>query len=72
MHARGEGIEVTADIYPYTYWQSTLEVLFPERDYDNPESAQLRDHRGVDPSGNADHRFRPRARSGRQDAGADR
>lgn len=39
--ARTEGIEVTADIYPYTYWQSTLEVLFPERDFDNLESARF-------------------------------
>lgn len=39
--ARRQGIEVTADIYPYTYWQSTLEVLFPERDFDNPESARF-------------------------------
>ena len=39
--ARAAGIEVSADIYPYTYWQSTLEVLFPERDFDNPESARF-------------------------------
>ena len=39
--ARGEGIEATADIYPYTYWQSTLEVLFPERDFDNLSSARF-------------------------------
>jgi len=39
--AREQGIDVTADIYPYTYWQSTLEVLFPERDFENPESARF-------------------------------
>ena len=39
--ARAEGIDVTADIYPYTYWQSTLEVLFPERDFDNLDSARF-------------------------------
>jgi N-acyl-D-amino-acid deacylase len=39
--ARAQGVEVTADIYPYTYWQSTLEVLFPERDFDNLESARF-------------------------------
>ena len=33
--ARAEGIEISADVYPYTYWQSTLTVLYPERDYDN-------------------------------------
>ncbi|MDA8686713.1 D-aminoacylase [Robiginitalea sp.] len=37
--ARLAGIEITADIYPYNYWNSTLRVLFPKRDYDNPESA---------------------------------
>jgi N-acyl-D-amino-acid deacylase len=31
--ARAEGIQITADIYPYEYWQSTLMVLLPERDY---------------------------------------
>lgn len=36
--ARAEGIEVTADVYPYEYWQSTMTVLFPERVYDR-ESA---------------------------------
>jgi N-acyl-D-amino-acid deacylase len=39
--ARAAGIEATADIYPYTYWQSTLEVLFPERDFDNLSSARF-------------------------------
>ncbi len=38
--ARAEGIEITADIYPYTYWQSTLQVLFPARDFTNKKSAQ--------------------------------
>ena len=31
--ARAEGIDVTADIYPYPYWSSTLTVLFPDRDF---------------------------------------
>ena len=39
--ARDEGVQVTADIYPYTYWQSTLTVLFPERDFQNPEAARF-------------------------------
>lgn len=30
--ARAEGIDITADIYPYTYWQSTIMVLLPDRD----------------------------------------
>lgn len=39
--ARSNGVEVTSDIYPYTYWQSTLTVLFPERDFQNPEAARF-------------------------------
>jgi N-acyl-D-amino-acid deacylase len=38
--ARKEGIDVTADIYPYTYWQSTLTVLLPERDFNDLDAAR--------------------------------
>jgi N-acyl-D-amino-acid deacylase len=37
--ARASGVAITADIYPYTYWQSTLTVLFPKRDFENRETA---------------------------------
>ncbi len=37
--ARAAGIDVTADVYPYEYWQSTLSVLLPKRDFDNREAA---------------------------------
>jgi N-acyl-D-amino-acid deacylase len=30
--AREEGIDITADIYPYEFWQSGMMVLLPERD----------------------------------------
>ncbi|MGH7713927.1 MAG: N-acyl-D-amino-acid deacylase family protein, partial [Gemmatimonadaceae bacterium] len=33
--ARASGVAITADIYPYTYWQSTLTVLYPNRDFEN-------------------------------------
>ena len=39
--ARAEGIDITADVYPYTYWQSTLTVLFPDRDFDNRATAEF-------------------------------
>ena len=39
--ARAEGVQITADVYPYTFWNSTLRVLFPSRDYTNMASAQL-------------------------------
>ena len=39
--ARKEGIQLTADIYPYTYWQSGMSVLFPARDFANRASAEF-------------------------------
>jgi len=38
--ARAEGIDVTADVYPYTYWQSTLTVLLPDRDFNDLDAAR--------------------------------
>jgi N-acyl-D-amino-acid deacylase len=38
--ARRSGIDVTADVYPYPYWQSTLTVLFPDRDFGNRAEAE--------------------------------
>jgi len=35
--ARREGITVMADWYPYTYWQSAIYVLIPDRDFENRE-----------------------------------
>jgi N-acyl-D-amino-acid deacylase len=37
--ARAEGVDATIDVYPYTYWQSTLTVLWPERDFANRAQA---------------------------------
>ena len=33
--ARRGGVDVTADWYPYTYWQSSMYVLIPDRDFEN-------------------------------------
>ncbi|WP_217705545.1 N-acyl-D-amino-acid deacylase family protein [Peristeroidobacter soli] len=38
--ARARGIDVTADIYPYEYWQSTLTILFPDRNYQDRRQAE--------------------------------
>ncbi|MHB1326952.1 MAG: N-acyl-D-amino-acid deacylase family protein [Gemmatimonadales bacterium] len=38
--ARASGIDITADIYPYPYWQSTLQVLFPTRKFDDLREAE--------------------------------
>ena len=48
--ARKEGINITADVYPYTYWHSTLRVLFPGRDYTNLTSAELAVDQLFDPA----------------------
>jgi N-acyl-D-amino-acid deacylase len=41
QQARNEGINITADAYPYDFWNSTIRVLFPNRDYNSLESAQF-------------------------------
>ena len=38
--ARAQGIDITADVYPYAYWQSMLTVLFPKRDFTNRAEAE--------------------------------
>jgi N-acyl-D-amino-acid deacylase len=38
--ARADGIDVTADVYPYDAWHSDLTVLFPDRQF-NLEKAQF-------------------------------
>ncbi len=35
--AEREHIDLKADVYPYTYWHSTIRVLIPDRDYYNPD-----------------------------------
>jgi N-acyl-D-amino-acid deacylase len=37
--ARKEGINITADLYPYTYWSSTIRVLFPDRNFNDEKEA---------------------------------
>jgi N-acyl-D-amino-acid deacylase len=39
--ARATGVEITGDVYPYEYWQSTLTVMFPERDFSNRKTAEF-------------------------------
>ena len=48
--ARAEGVNITADCYPYDYWMSTLRVLFPKRDYTNPASAEFAVNQLFDPA----------------------
>jgi N-acyl-D-amino-acid deacylase len=37
--ARADGVDVAADVYPYEYWQSTMTVLFPDREYTREAAA---------------------------------
>jgi len=39
--ARAEGIDATLDIYPYEYWQSTMTVALPERDFNDVKAARF-------------------------------
>ncbi|PAC28308.1 serine hydrolase [Flectobacillus sp. BAB-3569] len=59
QEARAEGIQITADCYPYTFWHSTLRVLFPKRDYTNLESAQMATEQLFDPKESIIVRFAP-------------
>jgi len=39
--ARSNGADITADIYPYTYWSSTIRVLFPSRNFKDLKEAEM-------------------------------
>jgi len=39
--ARRSGVQLTADIYPYTYWQSNLGVLYPKRNYADEKETEF-------------------------------
>ena len=48
--AKRERIDLRADVYPYTYWHSTIRVLVTDRDFYNPEkvTAGLANNGGAD------------------------
>jgi N-acyl-D-amino-acid deacylase len=37
-HANRRGLDISADVYPYTYWQSRITVLIPHRNWDDRPS----------------------------------
>ena len=43
--ARAAGVQITGDVYPYDFWQTTLVAMFPDRDLGNVAAAResLRD-----------------------------
>ncbi len=57
--ARATGIDVTADVYPYEYWQSSLTVLFPKRDFTDVAAAQFALTKLSTPEGMLIARFAP-------------
>ena len=57
--ARAGGLDITADVYPYEYWQSTMTVLFPERDFTDREAARYALEELVAPEGMIIGRFGP-------------
>ncbi|MDX2284459.1 MAG: serine hydrolase [Bacteroidia bacterium] len=58
--ARAEGIDLTADCYPYDFWHSTLKVLFPNRDYSSLASAELACRELFDPEASKLAAFLPK------------
>jgi N-acyl-D-amino-acid deacylase len=38
--ARASGLDITADCYPYDAWSSTITVLIPNKQYEDPASVQ--------------------------------
>jgi N-acyl-D-amino-acid deacylase len=57
--ARAAGVHVTADVYPYTYWQSTLTVLFPDRNVDDRAAQEFALREVAAPEGLLLGRFAP-------------
>jgi N-acyl-D-amino-acid deacylase len=40
LRARARGFDVTADCYPYEAWYSNIEVIVPNKEYDDPASVE--------------------------------
>ncbi|MEX2150432.1 MAG: LpqB family beta-propeller domain-containing protein [Steroidobacteraceae bacterium] len=57
--ARAEGVDITGDIYPYEAWHSSLEVLFPERDFTSRKAAEFALERVSPPAGLVLSRYSP-------------
>lgn len=51
MHAaRAQGVDIAADQYPYTAWQSSLSIVVPSRRFDDPDAVAA----GIAAAGGAD------------------
>lgn len=50
QRVRQQGIDISADVYPYTMWSSTPRVLFPKKDFQSLASAQFATEELFDPA----------------------
>ena len=57
--ARASGVNITADIYPYEYWQSNMMVLLPGRDITDREEVEFALTELAPPDGMWFTRFEP-------------
>ncbi|MBS1559099.1 MAG: serine hydrolase [Bacteroidetes bacterium] len=57
--AQQQGVEITADVYPYTMWNSTPRVLFPKKDFENLASAEFAVRELFDPAASVMVRYPP-------------
>lgn len=57
QHARAQGVDITADCYPYEFWNSTLRVLFPRKDFTSIDGANFAVDHLFDPEGSVLVRF---------------
>jgi len=57
--ARAAGIDVTADVYPYEYWQSNMMVLLPDRDITDRQEVEFMLREIAPPDGMWFTRFEP-------------
>lgn len=57
--ARANGIDITADCYPYDFWNSTLRVLFPKKDFTSLQGATYATDHLFDPDGSILVRYAP-------------
>lgn len=59
QQARLEGVNITADVYPYAMWSSTPRVLFPKKDFENLASAEFATRELFDPASSVVTRYPP-------------
>ena len=59
QQARSNGIDITADCYPYNFWNSTLRVLFPKKDFTSITGAKYAADHLFDASGSVLVKFKP-------------